>query len=97
MNYQNALPIAIVYSLLLLLINVNGLPFLFGTQIDRRHAIEYQMPDDNWNITSIPRSIIPHLLARNDTSTSHLVPPRKSNDQIEDELLKRLRDIKVCF
>lgn len=92
-HHQNALP-AIVYTLLLLLINANGLPYLFGTHDNRRHLVEYQMPDDNWNITSVPRSITPHLALRDD-SIFHSVPPIKTNEQIEDELMKRLTDIKV--
>lgn len=90
-NHQNALP-AIVYTLILLLINANGLPYLFGTQDNRRHFVEYQMPDDNWNITRVPRSITPHLALRDD-SISHSVPPTKT----EDELMNRLSDIKVSF
>lgn len=88
-HHQNALP-AIVYTLLLLLINANGLPYLFGTQDNRRHLVEYQIPDDNWNITEVPRSITPHLALRDD-SISHSVKPRKT----EDELMNRLSDIKV--
>lgn len=89
---------AIVYKLLLSLLlltqHVNGLPFLFGTSYGSRdHMVDYQTPDDSWNITSVPRSIIPHLAAAKDQS--HSIPPRKTDEQIEDELLKRLRDIKV--
>lgn len=89
---------AIVYKLLLsllLLTNVNGLPFLFGTSYGNRdHMIEYQTPDDSWNITSVPRSITPHLLMVNTTQT-HIIPPRKTEEQLEDEILKRLHEIKV--
>lgn len=79
---------------LLLLTHVNGLPFLFGTSLrNRDHMIEYQTPDDSWNITSVPRSITPHLAVTKDQS--HSIPPRKTDQQIEDELIKRLHDIKV--
>lgn len=56
--------------------------------------LEYHTPDDNWNISSVPRSIEPHLLTVHET---HQVPPRKTNQQIEDELLGSLRNIKVRF
>lgn len=89
---------AIVYKLLLLLLlltNVNGLPFLFGTSYGSRdHMVDYQTPDDSWNITSVPRSITPHLMSINATQ-NHAIPPRKTEQQLEDEILKRLHDIKV--
>ncbi|XP_031627934.1 sphingomyelin phosphodiesterase isoform X2 [Contarinia nasturtii] len=88
---------AIVYKLLLsllLLTNVNGLPFLFGTTHGNRdHMVEYQTPDDNWNITSVPRSITPHINHINFTQ-NHVIPPRKSEQQLEDEILHRLHEIK---
>lgn len=91
---------AIVYKLLLsllLLSNVNGLPFLFGTTHGNRdHMVEYQTPDDNWNITSLPRSITPHINHINSTQ-NHVIPPRKSEQQLEDEILHRLHEIKVCI
>lgn len=96
MKIQNEFS-AIVSKLLLsllLLTKVNGLPFLFGTSYERRdHMIDYQTPDDSWDIASIPRSIIPHLPTN--VTHSHVIPPRKTEQQIEDELLKRLHDIKV--
>lgn len=89
---------AIVYKLLLSLFlllrftNVNGLPFLFGTTHDtRNHMIDYRTPDDSWNITSVPRSITPHIRE----IKTHSIPPRKTDEQIDDEILRRLRDIKV--
>lgn len=89
---------AIVYKLLLsllILTNVNGLPFLLGTPFGSRdHMVDYQTPDDSWNITSVPRSIIPHLIISNATQ-NHVVPPRKTEEEIEDELIKRLHEIKV--
>lgn len=90
--------LVIVYKLILmhlLITNVNGLPFLFGTSHGKRnHMIEYQTPDDSWNITSATRSTTPHMIVVKEFS--HSIPPRKTEEQIEDELLKRLHEIKVC-
>lgn len=98
MKIHNEL-LAIIYKLLLLhlfLTNVNGLPFLYGTSYGSRdHMVEYQTPDDNWNISSVPRSTIPHILTLNSTQ-SHDLPPRKTEQQLEDEILRRLHEIKVC-
>lgn len=89
---------AIVYKLLLSLLlstNVNGLPILFGTSFGNRdHMVVYQSPDDSWNITSIPRSITPHLININSTQ-NHVIPRRKTEEELEDEILKRLHEIKV--
>lgn len=70
-----------------------ALPFLFGGSGYRRSVIEYQTPADDWNITSVPRSITPHLPARN--ASHYIMPPRKSSAEIDEETLERLRDIKV--
>lgn len=85
--------LAITYTLFLCLTNVNGLPFLFGTPSIGSHMVRYQTLEDNWNISSVPRSIEPHLATTK--QVSHQVPPRKSNEQIEEELLTGLRNIKV--
>lgn len=97
--HKNELSTAIVYKLFLSLLlllrftNVIGLPFLFGTTHDtRNHMIEYRTPDDSWNITSVPRSITPHITE----IKAHSIPPRKTDEQIDDEILRRFRDIKVC-
>lgn len=85
--------IAITFTLLLCLTNVIGLPFFLGPPSIGSHMVRYQALEDNWNISSVPRSVEPHLAASK--QDQHQVPPRKSNTQIEEELLTGLRNIKV--
>lgn len=84
----------IVYTLLLFSTNVNGLPFIISTPSIETNSLEYQILENNWNISSLARSVQPHLKAKHDL---HQVPPRKSNAQIDEELLASLRNIKVGF
>lgn len=69
--------------------SINGLPFLFNQ--NGRSAVEWETPRDNWNITSIPRSVTPHLQVKNFT---HLVPPSMKYIDHEAKLLNRLHEIK---
>lgn len=95
MKIQYELLSAIVCISMLYVTNVLGLPrHIFGGQSRSRrtHMIEYRTPDDYWNISSVPRSVEPHLLA---THEMHDVPRGKTNEELEDELLASLRNIKV--
>lgn len=95
MRIHNETVSAIICISMLYVASVLGLPHIIGRQSTRpTHLFEYHTPDDNWNISSAPRSIEPHLLA---IHAAHDVPPRKSNQQIEDELLASLREVKVCM
>lgn len=84
----------IVYTLFLFSTNVNGLPFIISTPSIETNSLQYQILENNWNISSLARSVQPHLTAKHDL---HQVPPRKSNAQIDEELLASLRNIKVRF
>lgn len=81
-------------------LKVSALPFLFGPTSNngnyqqRRQIVEWQPPLDEWNITSVPRSIIPFLKARNN-SGYYLYPKAEETDR-DDEILRRLQEIKVC-
>lgn len=80
--------------LILLLSHVTALPFSFGNGQNGYRRL-YQQPTDNWNIMSAPRSITPHLIPKhNDTNIYH--PPRKTSEEIDDDVLDRLRNLKVC-
>lgn len=92
MRVHNEVLSAIVCISMLYVTNVLGLPHMGRPSPKRTHLFEYHTPEDNWNISSVPRSIEPHLLVMHE---AHDVPPRKSNQQIEDELLASLRDVKV--
>lgn len=81
---------------------VSALPFLFGSPTSnsgnyqqRQQIIEWQPPVDEWNITSIPRSIIPFLKARNN-SGYYLNPSTEETDR-DDEILRRLQEVKVNY
>jgi hypothetical protein len=61
-----------------------------------RTTVAWKQPEDNWNITDIPRSILPHLPSK---STIHTLPAPASvvyktldNDE---KVLERLHEIKV--
>lgn len=75
--------LAYILSLFVFVQITNGFPF--PRQL-------YSMNSD-WNISSVPRSIVPHVTFKQHV---HHLPPRKSTDQIEDELLANLESLKVC-
>ncbi len=58
---------------------------------------------DEWNITSLPRSIVPHLKPRNGTHQLPMVRPdgqdgQDGSDGIDEEaVLERLKELKVIF
>lgn len=61
----------------------------------RSHG-EWKQPQDDWNITSIPRSVLPHLVNKNQTHTL----PAPANLQYrtidsDERLLMRFHEIKV--
>lgn len=64
-----------------------GLPFLITS--DGRSYKEFNQPDDNWNVTSVPRSISPVVENQNHT---HSVP--KPLSQEDRDLLLRLTKVK---
>lgn len=72
---------------------VSGLPFLLSStnNANRRQVIEWQTPNDDWNITNVPRSITPFLKAKNSTG-SYVQPKIPSHEEL---LLQRLQEIKV--
>lgn len=78
---------------------VSAFPFLFssssnsGNYQQRQQIIEWQPPIDEWNITSVPRSIIPFLKARN--NTGYYLHPKIEQTDRDEEILRRLNEIKV--
>lgn len=75
--------------------HAEAFPFLFRSDnAGRRQLVEWQQPIDEWNITSVPRSIIPFLKARN-SSNYYLHPKTDENNSSDDEVLQRLREMKV--
>lgn len=83
MKIRHKASFAIILPLFVIVQNTNGLPF---------PTIQYSMNND-WNISSVPRSIVPHVTFRQHT---HHVPPKKTTEQMEDELLANLESLKVC-
>lgn len=70
-----------------------GHPFIFTSSgNNRRQYTKWTSPVDEWNITSLPRSIIPHLKPRNGTHQLPMVRPDASD---EDALLERLKELQV--
>lgn len=72
---------------------VSAFPFLLSSTNNgnRRQVIEWQTPIDDWNITSVPRSITPFLKAKNNTG-SYVHPKTSDHDEL---MLQRLQEIKV--
>ena len=63
---------------------------------NQNHQLEWKQPEDNWNITTIPRSILPHLENKNFTHSL----PAPGNIQYktidnDEKLLERFHEIKV--
>lgn len=72
-----------------------GSPFmLFANNGNGQRAItKWSSPKDEWNIASVPRSIVPHLRPRNG---SHTVPDRPAPVEDDDEaFLERMRALKA--
>lgn len=68
-----------------------GYPFLtFSQSGEQRQFTKWTTPVDDWNITSVPRSIIPHFQPRNLT---HNVPLGRTEQ--DEELLVKLNALKV--
>lgn len=85
--------IVVVYCLIVR--HAEAFPFLFSSHnVERRQVIEWQQPIDEWNISSVPRSIIPFLKARNNTNF-YLYPKTNETSRRDEEMLQRLREIKV--
>jgi hypothetical protein len=62
----------------------------------RQRQTEWKQPEDNWNITTLPRSILPHLENKNFTHSL----PAPGNIQYrtidsDERLLERFHEIKV--
>lgn len=79
----------------------SGIPYLYNTHsISRRStssSIDWTQPYDDWNITSLPRSILPHLIVRDH---HHILPPTANvvlGESDDDKLLRRLWEIKVKY
>lgn len=72
---------------------IPGSPFIFSTNNGRRQ-VEWQQPEDDWNITLVPRSVQPHLELKN---YQHNVPPVSQMRVIDgdDRIMERLQNIKV--
>jgi hypothetical protein len=67
--------------------------------MNNRAYIEWEPPEDNWNITSVPRSVEPHVILKNH---QHNLPPATNFKVIEtdedEQILRRLQEFKVnCF
>lgn len=61
-----------------------------------RSQVEWKQPIDDWNITNIPRSILPHLVNKNLTHTL----PAPANLQYktidsDERILQRFHEIRV--
>lgn len=79
-----------------------ALPFVFSRSNTRsaRTQIEWQQPEDNFNISSLPRSIFPHLENKN---YKHIVPQPASpqfrtidsDSENDEKILAKLLEIKV--
>lgn len=64
---------------------------LFASQNNgQRQVTKWASPKDEWNIASVPRSIVPHLQPRNGT---HAVPDRPAVDD-DEAFLERMRALK---
>lgn len=69
-----------------------AVPFnLFSSNTGQRQFTKWTSPKDDWNIASLPRSIVPHLKPRNGT---HVVPEGRPVDE-DEEFLQRLKALKV--
>lgn len=81
---------------------ISGLPYLHTkTHVKRSTGSggESERLYDDFNITSLPRSILPHLVVQNHR---HVLPPSaahnvmlEGHDNEDDRLLRRLHEIKV--
>lgn len=97
MNISNELSSAIfICFTCVLLSTVNSLPFLFGNQNGNRPVVPYQSPPDDWNISSVPRSIMPHLMVKYNETVNRIISGRRSDAEINNDTLKYLRAMKVC-
>lgn len=61
-----------------------------------RSNSEWKQPTDDWNITSIPRSVLPHLVNKNQSHTL----PAPANLQYrtidsDEKVMQRFHEIKV--
>lgn len=95
MNINNGFSSAI-FICFVLLSTVNSLPFIFGNRNGNRRVIQYQSPPDTWNITSVPRSITPHLMVKYNGTDNHIMSGRRSDAEINNDTIKYLKEMKVC-
>ncbi|XP_037036162.1 sphingomyelin phosphodiesterase isoform X3 [Bradysia coprophila] len=76
-----------------LVISTFGHPFIFtSTGNNRRQYTKWTSPVDEWNITSLPRSIVPHLKPRNGTHQLPMVRPDAGDEGAGLERLKELKE-----
>lgn len=74
-------------------------PFLPASTAKRRRQrsqVEWKQPEDNWNITTLPRSILPHL--ENKNYTHSLPAPGNIQYKVidsDERMLERFHEIKV--
>lgn len=94
MNINNGFSSAI-FVCFVLLSTVNSLPFIFGNRNGNRRVIQYQIPPDTWNITSVPRSIMPHLVVKYNETDNYIMSGRRSAG-IKNDTIKYLKEMKVC-
>lgn len=71
---------------------MTGSPILPRSPVYLDDSLPWTMPIDNWNISSLPRSIIPHLTPKNHT---HDVPQGHIDLLQDQEILNRLKALKV--
>ena len=93
-HYETIIIIKII--LIATIQNVSPLPFIFGSTAhngNRRQIVEWQQPSDEWNITTLPRSITPHLNAKNYSASLHVIPTAEVD--VDEDTLAHLREIKV--
>lgn len=76
-------------------------PFLENAPRKRRSQrsqVTWKQPEDNWNITTVPRSVLPHLMNRNFT---HLLPaPGNIQYRVinaDERMMERFHEIKVSL
>lgn len=80
-----------------MLIHISAHPFVFSSsgQNQRQSQIEWQQPEDTWDIQAVPRSVHPLL---ENQHNDHQLPPTSYQmidaDNHDDKLLKRLMEIK---
>lgn len=85
---------------------LTALPFLYKVHDRHRRSTgsggdySWEMSYDDWNITTVPRSVHPHLIVKDH---QHVLPPRATTNHLigghdsneDDRLLRRLYEIKV--